>query len=674
MTLTKSAHSFLAFLTKADPYGRDVPTEIPTPQGTPQTVPGGAFPFGVLKPIPVNVRDIEKELNSLLDSHTPRATRWLRSTWNANSEVIKDDEIANAIRDGQISQAWVDRWQQQYAELVNTKLGPEWLAASQSSAAAWKKGLSGVGIEPDFALLGDKLDTWVRQRSADFVVDVSEAQRRALNSLIHRHTVVDPLGPKTLGQFIRPMIGLTERETASVSNLLSSLLADGVPEGRAAKRAAQRTGTLRRRRAERIARTELAFAHNYGGFQAVREAIDQDLLEPGEVMIKRWSTQLDERVCPFCGPLHDQVVGMEGTFPGLTKKIPNIFVPPAHPMCRCLVLYEIEQQQVTEAKPPEFIDGNEPLTLEQFNGVINDEVQFLRSQLGERPPLPPAGFLDDDATDDERRDYINRFNASVDGLNAIKGRVGNLVDGLQDQGIGMKGVKNQGSVLSFAELLSGDPVSVGYRLGEHYTERDVQHQKDVTKHVRSSLAMSNARNYGWDTGGLQGKLGIGLPGGAKFQGQYKPPKKFASGAVRPSSINVSKEETEKGGDVKLVAWHETGHYWEETNGRIRDAIVHFRTTVSSDSYASHYSAEYWAGRTEVLSEALGFLSSNELAAEMWQNAPEQFALATAALKGRFGYRQSVRHADINGDPFRPIVVPDSKDAKRLKNNGDVKVD
>jgi hypothetical protein len=46
--------------------------------------------------------------------------------------------------------------------------------------------------------------------------------------------------------------------------------------------------------------------------------------------------------CPFCGPLHGQTIEMDGTFPGRTKLVPASFVPPAHPQCRCVVLYEIE--------------------------------------------------------------------------------------------------------------------------------------------------------------------------------------------------------------------------------------------------------------------------------------------------------------------------------------------
>jgi hypothetical protein len=80
-----------------------------------------------------------------------------------------------------------------------------------------------------------------------------------------------------------------------------------------------------RARAESIAITETTVARQTGANQAVRgkESIDDT-----------WRTEADAKVCPICQPLH------------LTNR--NVWAakfpdgPPAHPRCRCEIVYAIE--------------------------------------------------------------------------------------------------------------------------------------------------------------------------------------------------------------------------------------------------------------------------------------------------------------------------------------------
>jgi hypothetical protein len=363
---------------KADPYGRDSTSPIARPD-TPggATLPPRTLPPGIVKPIPVNTRSVEQELNKILRANEPKLTRWLYSTWNANADAIKDQEIDNAIRDGQINQQWVDRWQRDYADMINARLAPLWLDTLQTGGNRLIQGLTDAGLEPSFQLLGDRFSEWTRARAADFVVDITDSQRSALNAMLHRFTVVEPMAPATLARFIRPVIGLTNNEAGVAGRLYQELLDKGLSPSKAAAQASRKTAFLRRRRATRIARTELAYAYNFGSFLAVKDAVDEGVLDTNEVMVKRWWTQKDERVCPFCGPLHGQVVGIEETFPGLTKRVPNTFVPPAHPMCRCVVLYEIEVHDMPaedpQAQAVQAAEANPHRAMGQFNDTIQGD-------------------------------------------------------------------------------------------------------------------------------------------------------------------------------------------------------------------------------------------------------------------------------------------------------------
>jgi hypothetical protein len=66
------------------------------------------------------------------------------------------------------------------------------------------------------------------------------------------------------------------------------------------------------------------------------------LKEYGEDPVRRWSTRVDERVCPVCGPLDN-------------KKEPTYRKqwgdgPPAHPNCRCRITVEVSADNTEDAR------------------------------------------------------------------------------------------------------------------------------------------------------------------------------------------------------------------------------------------------------------------------------------------------------------------------------------
>lgn len=79
------------------------------------------------------------------------------------------------------------------------------------------------------------------------------------------------------------------------------------------------------RRAELAAITEVTRAASEGSERVARE-----LRSEGVTLVAVWQTLVDERVCPICGPRHDKQQG-DGW----------MFLPPAHPKCRCFVNYEV---------------------------------------------------------------------------------------------------------------------------------------------------------------------------------------------------------------------------------------------------------------------------------------------------------------------------------------------
>lgn len=82
-------------------------------------------------------------------------------------------------------------------------------------------------------------------------------------------------------------------------------------------------------RAELIARTESVRAFNMGSFQGAKNS--------GLSLIKEWSAADDERTCKVCGYLDGKRVGMNEHF--VDSEGDTYFLSPAHPRCRCRVIY-----------------------------------------------------------------------------------------------------------------------------------------------------------------------------------------------------------------------------------------------------------------------------------------------------------------------------------------------
>jgi len=328
----------------SDPYGATKPSAIPRPgpRGR-EIVPKPGLPAEYpryLKPIPVNDRDIEAKLQSYVKAHTGEIERSLYSTWEADAEAIKYQEISNAIRDGELPKGWVERWQQSYARFINDKLAPDWVASMAAGGGYMADQLAKkFGINALFPDSAQRLNDWIKHRAAELAVNFSDQQTLAVRALIRHLGVDEGMGPTALARYLRPVIGLTFKEEAAVMKYRQAQLALGRPEKAVEHLVGNYSGFLHRRRAERIAQTELSFAYNNGALEEMRHVRDKGIIR--DPIVKKWLTAGTEHTCEFCEGLNGQIVDLEETYPGATDTLPNTYVPPAHPKCQCTLLYEL---------------------------------------------------------------------------------------------------------------------------------------------------------------------------------------------------------------------------------------------------------------------------------------------------------------------------------------------
>lgn len=133
--------------------------------------------------------------------------------------------------------------------------------------------------------------------------------------------------------------GLTARYEGAVVNRASTIAAQLEKQGITGVKALDKVkkdtqkyaDKLRRARANTIARTEIMRASNEGKLAAYQQAVDRGLAS-AKYSKKVWTTSPFD-VCHICAPLNGAQVGLQETFNG------GLFVPPAHPNCRCTIQF-----------------------------------------------------------------------------------------------------------------------------------------------------------------------------------------------------------------------------------------------------------------------------------------------------------------------------------------------
>lgn len=275
-----------------------------------------------------------KKLRGFLDTAEPRLVYFLTNLWRAQGKAITYKELREAILSGAISKEYLEEWQQDYNKFVVTTLLPAWEEGMKAATDDLEAKYRGWYYNP--ASSGVK--SWTKAHAAEFVTNVTQTQHDALRAVVERAASYEDRNVDSLARTVRSMVGLTRQQAEANLNYYENLINNGVKEKKAQDLAMKYAARQNRYRAYNIARTELAYAYNKGMDDGIRQAQADGYM--GNT-VKVWCTADDERVCDTCGGLEGKVIAMDDDFDFSTRlNLPGIKrVPPAHPGCRCAVMY-----------------------------------------------------------------------------------------------------------------------------------------------------------------------------------------------------------------------------------------------------------------------------------------------------------------------------------------------
>ncbi len=324
------------------------------------------------------------KLNDFINATEPEATFFLTRMWKDQQQAVTYKELREAILRGEIDNKTFQAWQDDYANFVNEKLKPIWRDAMETANEEL------AALHPDFFFdpMHKGVLKWTNEYGAKWVSSVAQEQKDAMKGMI-AHSYSGAWTVDELSRAIRPLVGLNKIQANANLNyyqhVKESLLENNptmrvkTAEGRAKEAAQKYAARQHRQRAYTIATTEMAFAYNKGAHEGVRQAQEQNLM--GKTM-KIWSTAEDERVCEICGGLEGTEIGMDDDFDfkGYTLYNGQKETPPAHPRCRCAIIYE-------EVESPKYKEP-EPDLLEEWDP--EDKEEAVAQEEVEDPAIPKA--------------------------------------------------------------------------------------------------------------------------------------------------------------------------------------------------------------------------------------------------------------------------------------------
>jgi len=272
-----------------------------------------------------------KDLYKLLASEEPKFVRVLSSNRKAVQNVITYQEVFQMIQTGELTPTVINALQEFYGNKLAKDLANLYGAAIDAGIDLTERNLK--------VFFSDERDVflakYVLTRGANLVARITDEQKLGLKDVLMHYIVKEPLSPDDLATYIRANVGLTRRQMETLRRMAAELRATGNDEKTIQKIILREAKRMHQWRAETIARTELANVYEH----ATNEMVVHSATELGLQGQKQWLTAPDELVCEICSEMNGVKVNLNGYF-----DLPNgqtVDTPPAHPNCRCTLLYEL---------------------------------------------------------------------------------------------------------------------------------------------------------------------------------------------------------------------------------------------------------------------------------------------------------------------------------------------
>jgi len=263
-------------------------------------------------------------------------SRPVKALWKKQAELVTVETTKIALESRNIPAEWKAPWERMIREFVRDDVLTEWVNNISVAGDGIAKKVNRLQRKQfDFDSTMTSVKAWVDTEGGRLIVDLTAAQMGSTHALLQHQIALEVTSPYVLSQRIRPLVGLTNRETMAVAKFMATLQEQGVAPAMINKQVANYAKFLHKNRAQRIARTEISNAFNFGQMNSLGQAVQEGWL-PG-IPEKSWMAGGADP-CEIC--LENESVG--------PIALPDVFPsgdahPTAHPQCECAVGYRVRR-------------------------------------------------------------------------------------------------------------------------------------------------------------------------------------------------------------------------------------------------------------------------------------------------------------------------------------------
>ncbi len=275
------------------------------------------------------------KLRETAEKQEPKIRRAIKDAVETVKASIVLTTLANAITDEDESEALEATKIDTLKDELSGPLMVGVLAAlfSGSTLARSELPISLQAAGGAFDPLEDEIQKWIRSNGARQVTQISGGSRRAIQKIIG--TMISEGGSaRRAARQIREVIGLTVPQQNALASQRAAMAEAGATKDVIERTIAARSNKMLDERAFAIARNESFIATSQGRQMYWNQLVERGVLDPAT--IRKWITAEDERVCPICRPMHNQIRGLNESF--AKGEGGTTLTTPAHVTCRCSVI------------------------------------------------------------------------------------------------------------------------------------------------------------------------------------------------------------------------------------------------------------------------------------------------------------------------------------------------
>ena len=277
-----------------------------------------------------------QELRRYLNAEEKSVSKQVMALWERQRELVTIETVKRALQTGSVPPEWVDPWREMIVAFVSDDLVTEWVKSISVAGDKIARKINRIQRKQfDFDATWQSVKAWVDKEGGRLIVDLTSAQVGSIHALLQNQIALNVTSPYVLAQRIRPLVGLTKRETMAVAKFMTSLTEQGVSADVFNKQVQRYAKTLHKNRASRIARTELSNSYNFGQEDSLRQAREAGEL-PGDPE-KTWMAGGADPCEKCTGNEGEGYIPLDDTFSSGHMR------PTAHPQCECAGGYRVRR-------------------------------------------------------------------------------------------------------------------------------------------------------------------------------------------------------------------------------------------------------------------------------------------------------------------------------------------